>query len=42
MRIYSLVEEGFKANEIARMLGVTTQYVYNVKTKLKNKGIDWR
>ena len=41
-RVYSLVEEGFKANEIARMLGVTTQYVYNVKTKLKNKGIDWR
>jgi hypothetical protein len=39
-RIYTLIQEEFKANEIGRMLGVTTQYVYNVKTKLKRKGFD--
>ena len=38
-RIYTLTQEGFKANEIGRMLGVTTQYVYNIKAKLKRIGL---
>lgn len=38
-RIYTLTQEGFKANEIGRMLGVTTQYIYNIKAKLKRIGL---
>ena len=38
-RIYTLTQEGFKANEIGRMLGVTTQYIYNIKAKLKRLGL---
>mgnify|MGYP000876758754 CR=1 FL=1 len=38
-RAYTLFKEGFKANEIAGMLGVTTQYVYNLKARMKRNGI---
>ncbi|WP_438967309.1 hypothetical protein [Flavobacterium sp.] len=38
-RVFTLLNEGFKPNEVSGMLGVTTQYVYNIKTKLKRMGI---
>lgn len=39
-RVYVLLQEGFKSNEIANMLGIATQYVYNVKAKLKRLGLE--
>lgn len=39
-RVYVLLQEGFKSNEIANMLGIATQYVYNVKAKLKKLGLE--
>jgi DNA-binding CsgD family transcriptional regulator len=39
-RVYSLIKDGFKPSEIASMLGVSTQHIYNLKNKLKRKGLD--
>ncbi len=36
-RVFVLVQENYKAKEIATLLGVATQYVRNVKTRLRKK-----
>jgi hypothetical protein len=36
-RVFVLVQESYKAKEIATLLGVATQYVRNVKTRLRKK-----
>lgn len=39
-RVYTLIKDGFKPAEIAGLLGVSTQHIYNLKNSIKRKGID--